>query len=122
MKILTFLCPAFIIFSCSSGEVKFQSADEVLKSDKPVLVDFWAPWCGPCRAIAPVIDQVAEEKKDSVRVVKVNVDENTDSPVKYGVRSIPTLVLFKDGQAIATHVGSMSKTQLDSWLTEKLGG
>jgi thioredoxin 1 len=97
-------------------------AQEVLKSDKPVLVDFWAPWCGPCRAIAPVIDQVAEEKKDSVRVVKVNVDENTDSPVKYGVRSIPTLVLFKDGQAIATHVGSMSKTQLDSWLTEKLGG
>jgi thioredoxin 1 len=73
-------------------------AQEVLQSEKPVLVDFWAPWCGPCRAVGPILEQLAEEKVGTVRIVKVNVDENTESPVQYGVRSIPTLVLFKAGQ------------------------
>jgi thioredoxin 1 len=97
-------------------------AQEVLQSEKPVLVDFWAPWCGPCRAVGPILEQLAEEKVGTVRIVKVNVDENTESPVQYGVRSIPTLVLFKAGQPIATQVGSLSKSQLESWISDKLAG
>lgn len=80
-------------------------ATEVLGSDQPVLVDFWAAWCGPCRMLAPTVEAVAEKYKDKAKVVKLNVDENVDSPAKYGIRGIPTLVLFKDGQEVDRHVG-----------------
>lgn len=89
---------------------------EVLKSDTPVIVDFWAEWCQPCKALSPLIDQLAESKKDKVKVVKVNIDENPNSPTTYGVRSIPTLMLFKGGELIETRVGGMSEAQLDEWV------
>jgi len=85
---------------------------DVLQSELPVLVDFWAEWCGPCRAISPIIDAVAEEYAGKVKVVKLNVDDNSDTPAKYGVRGIPTLILFKKGNAEATKVGTISKSDL----------
>jgi thioredoxin 1 len=79
--------------------------DEVLSSDKPVLVDFWAAWCGPCRMLAPTVEAVAEKYRDKAKVVKLNVDENVESPAKYGIRGIPTLILFHNGQEVDRHVG-----------------
>lgn len=89
---------------------------EVLESDKPVLVDFWAEWCGPCRMLMPIVEQFAGEAGEKVKVVKVNIDENPQAPTKYGVRSIPTLMLFKDGQLAATKVGLLQKNQLQEWV------
>ncbi len=89
---------------------------EVLKSDQPVLVDFWAEWCGPCRALGPSIDAVAQEKSGALKVVKVNIDENPNAPSKYGVRSIPTLLIFKGGEVVAQTVGSMPKSDLVKWV------
>lgn len=89
---------------------------EVLQSKVPVLVDFWAEWCGPCRMFAPVLDEVSEELKDRVKIVKVNIDENPEISAKYGVRSIPTMILFRDGEMLETRVGSMPKTKLQGWL------
>jgi thioredoxin 1 len=89
---------------------------EVLQSTEPVLVDFWAEWCGPCRALGPSVDALAAEKAGSLKVVKVNIDENPNAPTKYGVRSIPTLLLFKDGQVVAQTVGAMPKTELAKWV------
>lgn len=89
---------------------------EVLSSDTPVLVDYWAEWCGPCKMIAPVIDQLADEYNGRLKVAKLNIDENQDTPPKYGIRGIPTLMLFKDGEVKATKVGSLSKTQLAEFL------
>ncbi|MAM33715.1 MAG: thioredoxin [Micavibrio sp.] len=89
---------------------------EVLKSDKPVIVDFWAEWCGPCKAMSPLVDELSSEMSEKVKVVKVNIDENPEVPTKYGVRGIPTFMVFKDGAVKETKVGGMSKTQLTEWV------
>lgn len=93
---------------------------EVLKSDLPVLVDYWAEWCGPCKMIAPILEEVAKEYGGRVTIAKLNVDENGDTPGKYGIRGIPTLMLFKDGKAAATKVGALSKSQLTAFLDSAL--
>ena len=104
----------------SVTDVTFQ--DEVLASGKPVLVDFWAEWCGPCRMIAPALEEISQEMAERVTVVKLNIDENPTAPSKYGVRGIPTMILFEGGQVAATKVGAAPKTQLQSWLEQVLNG
>src|SRR5512139_1164598 len=89
---------------------------DVLKSDGPVLVDYWAEWCGPCRMIAPILDEIYQEYAARIHVAKVNVDENQSTPAKYGVRGIPTLMLFKNGNIEATKVGALSKSQLTAFI------
>jgi thioredoxin 1 len=89
---------------------------EVLEANGPVMVDFWAEWCGPCKALSPIVDEVAGELGEKLKVVKVNIDESPNAPTKYGVRGIPTLMMFKDGEVVDTRVGSMSKAQLNEWL------
>ena len=89
---------------------------EVLKSEKPVVVDFWAEWCGPCKAMSPLVDELADEKSEKVKVAKVNIDESPNAPTTYGVRGIPTFMVFKDGQVLDTKVGGMSKSQLEEWV------
>ncbi|MBQ9619247.1 MAG: thioredoxin TrxA [Neisseriaceae bacterium] len=95
-------------------------ADEVLKSDIPVLVDFWAPWCGPCRMIAPVLDAIADEYQGKVKVVKINVDESQAVPAQFGIRSIPTLKIFKNGQEVATKVGALNQAQLADFINASI--
>lgn len=89
---------------------------EVKNSDKPVLVDFWAPWCGPCKSIAPILDALAVEKADTLKIAKINVDENEQTPVQFRVRGIPTLAIVKDGVVLEQKSGAMTKAQLTSWL------
>jgi thioredoxin 1 len=93
---------------------------DVLKSNAPVLVDYWAEWCGPCKMIAPVLDEVASTYQGKLQVAKMNVDENRDIPAKFGIRGIPTLMLFKGGQLAATKVGAMSKAQLTAFIDQQL--
>ncbi|MGZ8281421.1 MAG: thioredoxin [Allosphingosinicella sp.] len=89
---------------------------DVLSADKPVLVDFWAEWCGPCRMIAPALEELSVEFGERVEIVKLNIDENPEAPTKYGVRGIPTMILFKDGQPAATKVGAEPKSRIQGWL------
>ena len=91
-------------------------SEDVLQSAKPVLVDYWAEWCGPCRMIGPIVEQSATEYADRLSVVKLNVDDNPATPTRYSIRSIPTLMLFRDGQPVATRVGSLSKSQLEAFI------
>ncbi len=102
----------------STSDADFEA--DVLKSDVPVLVDFWAEWCQPCRMISPIVEEIAKEYEGKVKVYKVNVDENTETPAKYGVRGIPSLLIFKDGDVSATKVGALSKSQLAAFLDETI--
>jgi thioredoxin 1 len=94
---------------------------DVVKSEQPVLLDFWAEWCSPCKAIAPILDAIANEYGDRLRVVKLNIDENPKTPPKYNIKSIPTLLLFRDGSVAAQKIGLVSKPQLESFLNAHLG-
>ena len=92
--------------------------DEVLKSEKPILVDFWAPWCGPCRAIEPLVEELAEAFSDKFKFARCNVDENPVTPTKYGIKSIPTLIFFKEGKVLDTIVGIVPKSKLEEIITK----
>ncbi len=93
---------------------------EVLKSEILTLVDFWAEWCGPCKMIGPALEEISDEMKKDVRITKLNIDENPSTPQKYGVRGIPTLLLFKNGEVIAEKVGALQKSQLADWISENV--
>ena len=93
---------------------------EVLQSEHPVLVDYWADWCGPCKMIAPVLEEIADEYEGKIKVAKLNIDENSGTPPKYGIRGIPTLMLFKGGNVEATKVGALSKSQLTAFIDSNL--
>jgi thioredoxin 1 len=94
--------------------------DQVINSEKPILVDYWAEWCGPCKMIAPILEEVAEEMSDKILIGKLNVDENSQTPPKYGIKGIPTLILFKDGEAVGTHVGALSKNDLIKFIEDNI--
>ena len=99
-------------------DLSFQQ--DVINSDKPVLVDFWAEWCGPCKMIGPALEEISDELSDRVTIAKINIDENPDAPGRYGVRGIPTMILFKNGEAAATKVGAAHKSALKGWIESVL--
>ena len=103
---------------CHASDESFEQ--EVLKCEQPVLVDYWAEWCGPCKMIAPILDEIAREYSDKLKVVKVNIDNNRATPQRYGIRGIPTLMIFKNGSVEATHVGALSKTQLSAFINQSI--
>ena len=94
--------------------------EEVKNSPILILVDFWAEWCGPCKQIGPILEEIGETKKDKLKILKLNIDENQQTPQKYGVRGIPTLMLFKDGKLVDTKVGSLPKNMLETWIDQNL--
>ncbi len=95
-------------------------SSDVLNSDKPVLVDFWAEWCGPCKMIGPSLEEISDELGEQVTIAKINIDDNPEAPSRYGVRGIPTMILFKNGEAVATKVGAAPKSALKGWLEGEL--
>ena len=101
-----------------TSDKNFES--DVLRSTIPVIVDFWAEWCGPCKQIGPILEEVSDEKKDLINVYKINIDNNPETPQKYGVRGIPTLMYFRDGNIIDTKIGSLSKSLLIEWIESNL--
>ena len=94
--------------------------NQVIKSEKPILVDYWAEWCSPCKMIAPILEEVSTEMSDKIIIGKLNVDENSQTPPKYGIRGIPTLMIFKDGNAVGTHVGALSKSDLIQFIESNI--
>ena len=107
-----------IIMTKQIKDNEFES--EVINSKLPVLIDFWAEWCGPCRMFSPILDQLSEEMEGKVKIVKMNIDENPETPSKFGVRGIPTMLLFKEGKQIATKVGVQPKNALQEWINSSL--
>ena len=93
---------------------------EVLQNDQPVLVDYWAEWCGPCKMIAPILDEIADEYQGKIKIIKLNIDDNPATPPKFGIRGIPTLMIFKDGDVAATKVGALSKSQLAAFIDQSI--
>ena len=107
----------------SNTIIKLTDSDfenQVIKSEKPILVDYWAEWCGPCKMIAPILEEVSTEMSDKIIIGKLNVDENSQTPPKYGIRGIPTLMIFKDGNAVGTHVGALSKSDLVQFIESNI--
>ena len=103
------------------AQISDAAFEQETRGDVPVLVDFWAEWCGPCRMVAPVLEQIAAEQAGKLKIVKLNVDENSQTPMQFGVTGIPTMILFKDGKPVDTKVGAMPKGQMKDWIAAALG-